>query len=456
MNKTALLWIVCITGFLAPFMSSAVNIALPAIGSNFSLDVVDLGWVVTSYILATAVFLLPFGRLADIHGRKRVFVFGSVLFVAASILCGVSTSGTMLVIARSLQGLANAMVFGTSVAILTAVFPPQERGKAIGINTAAVYLGMSLGPVLGGIVTQHWGWQGVFWLSALLGSVAVVMSFMFMKREWADAKGESFDLLGSVVYALASLLTLYGFTLLPDLSGYICAGGGILFFAVFGVVEDKLEHPVFNIDLLLKNRVFALSCLAALINYSTTFCIGFLLSLYLQYAKGMEPTHAGLILLSQPLMMTLTSPFAGRLSDRIEPGRVASMGMTLVAIALYVLAMLTTESDIWMIVTVLLVLGTGFGLFSSPNTNAIMSSVENKHLGVASSIFATMRVFGQMMSMGVTMLVLSVIVGKVEMSPDTVPQFMTGSRLLFLMFAILSTLGIFASLARGKIRDVKR
>ena len=444
MNQKVLLWIFGISGFLPPFMGAAVNIALPAIGKDFSLDVVTLGWVATAFILAAAVFLLPFGRLADIHGRKKIFLIGLILFVITSVLCGLSTSGIMLIIARSSQGLASAMIFGTSMAILTNVFPPQQRGKAIGIIIASVYLGSSLGPVLGGIITQHFGWRGVFWLSALLATIAFLMSVIFLKGEWAEAKAESFDLVGSVIYAVASVLTLYGFTLLPTFNGYVCVGSGILLFVLFGVVESKRKYPVFNINLLLKNRVFAFSCLAALINYSATFGTGFLLSLYLQYAKGMEPKHAGLILLAQPVIMTIVSPFAGRLSDRVDAGIVASVGMAFVAVALFALSMLTPETKLWQIITMLLVLGIGFGLFSSPNTNAIMSSVEKKHLGVASSVLSTMRLFGQMISMGLIMLVLSLMVGKVNLSADTVPQFMVSSRLLFLIFALLCTLGIFA------------
>lgn len=436
-------------------MGSAVNIALPAIGKSFNLDVIALGWVATAFILSAAVFMVPFGRLADIHGRKKIFLAGMLLFVIASVLCGLSSSGVLLIIARSIQGLACAMIFGTSMAILTEIFPPQERGKAIGIITASVYLGISVGPVVGGIITQHFGWRGIFWLSAILGTVAVLMSFMFLKGEWREAKSESFDLLGSVIYASAAVLSLYGFTLLPDWRGYLWAGTGLILFVVFAVLESKLKFPVFNINLLLKNRVFAFSCLAALINYSATFGIGFLLSLYLQYAKGMEPKQAGLILLAQPVVMTIISPFAGKLSDRTEAGRVASIGMALVAVALFLLAFLTPETKIWQIITVLLLLGTGFGLFSSPNTNAIMGSVEKKYLGIASSVLGTMRLFGQMASMGIIMLVLSVIVGKSNMSAETVSPFMISLRLLFLIFALLCTLGIFASLARHQPNKAK-
>ncbi len=455
MNKQILLWIFGISGFLPPFMGAAVNIALPAIGKNFNLDVITLGWVATAFILTAAVFLVPFGRLADIYGRKRIFLTGLTLFVIASVFCGLSTSGLMLISARSLQGLASAMIFGTSMAILTAVFPPQQRGKAIGIITASVYLGSSLGPVLGGIITQQLGWHGIFWFSAFLALMAFVMSIIFIKGEWAEAQAESFDLLGSVIYAFASIFTLYGFTPLPHLHGYACVGSGILLFVLFGLVENRRQYPVFKINLLLKNRVFAFSCLAAFINYNATFGIAFLLSLYLQYAKGMEPAHAGLILLAQPVMMTVTSPFAGRLSDKIDPGRVASVGMGFVAVALFALTFLTPQTTLWQIILVLLLLGTGFGLFSSPNTNAIMGAVEKKSLGVASSILGTMRLFGQMISMGLIMLVLSVMVGKVNMSAHIVPQFMASARLLFLIFALLCTLGIFASLARHGYSEKK-
>jgi EmrB/QacA subfamily drug resistance transporter len=305
--------------FLAPFMGSSVNIALPSIGREFSTDAVTLGWVATAYLLAAAVFLVPFGRLADIFGRKKIFVWGILTYTLSSLLSALSPSILALIFSRIMQGIGGAMIFGTGVAILTSVFPPGERGKALGINTAATYLGLSLGPVLGGLITQHLGWRSIFFVNVPLGLLAIVVVFWKLKGEWAEARGEKFDSSGSLLYGLALVGVMIGFSRLPQNLGVWLLLAGLVLAAGFAFFETKTASPVLDIGLFKKNRVFAFSNLAALINYSATFAVGFFLSLYLQYLKGMNPQSAGLILIAQPVVMTLFSPFAGRASDKIEP-----------------------------------------------------------------------------------------------------------------------------------------
>jgi len=344
------------------------------------------------------------------------------------------------------------MIFGTSIAILTSVFPPGERGKALGINVAAVYLGLSLGPFFGGFLTENLGWRSIFYINAVVGLIVIAMYTLKLKGEWAGAKDEKFDFPGSIVYGLSLVSLMYGFTLLPDRSGFLPIAGGILFFCIFVWIELRVKHPVLNIDLFLKNRIFAFSNLAALINYSATFAIAFLMSLYLQYIKGFGPQDAGLILVSQPVMMMLFSPFAGKLSDRVESRTIASIGMAITAIGLALFTTLNGETPLYFIVISLGLLGFGFALFSSPNTNAIMSSVEKRYYGVASATVGTMRLTGQMMSMGIAMLIFSMVIGKVQITPEYHPQFLSTIHIVFIIFAVLCFLGVFASLARGSVR----
>jgi EmrB/QacA subfamily drug resistance transporter len=451
MNKNTLLLMFSISGFLTPFIAGALNLALPAIGAQFEMNVVALGWVATAFLLSTTVFLLPFGRLADIHGRTRMFKMGIIAFTITSFLSSIAQSGNQLIVFRVLQGISCAMIFGTSMAILICVFPAAERGKAIGLNVAAVYLGSSLGPVLGGIMTARWGWRSLFYLVTAMGLLVIVMSFRLLKQEWCDAKGEKFDVKGSLLYGVAMIALIYGSTLIPALSGFLLTGTGLLLLAVFCWLEDKLEHPVFDIDLMLKNRVFAFSNLAALINYSASFALPFVMSLYLQYVKAMNPRQAGMILLASPLMMMLSSPLAGRLSDRINPAIVATTGMGLVALALLILGIVIGfTTSLTLIFCLLLIFGTGLGLFSSPNTNAALGALDRKFLGVGSSVLSTMRTVGQMFSMGITMLLLTLIVGKVQISTHVLPEFVQTSRIAFLIFAFLCILGMFASLARKR------
>jgi EmrB/QacA subfamily drug resistance transporter len=449
-NKNVALMIAAMSSFITPFTASSVNIALPSISSKLSLNALQLSWVATAYLLAAAIFLVPFGRIADIHGRKRIFLFGITIDAAASILCAVSQSGTWLIIFRAMQGLGGAMIFGTGVAILTSVFPAQGRGRALGINVAAVYTGLSSGPLIGGVLTEHLGWRSIFALNALLGLIVIVAVLWKLKGEWAGARGEKFDYNGAIIYSMAMVTIMYGFSVLPDLKG-----GGLILVGIFGVVafvawELKVEQPVLNIGLFRNNSVFRFSNLAALINYSATFAVTFLLSLYLQYIKGFTPEHAGLILVIQPIFQIICSPIAGNLSDRIEPRIMASAGMALTTAGLVLLIFLNKSTQLVYIVLTLAILGIGFGLFSSPNINAVMSSVEKKFYGVASGMLGTMRLTGQMFSMGMTLLLFALFIGRVQIMPANYPLFLKSMKTAFIISAILCFAGIFASIARGK------
>ena len=450
--KRAALIVATLGSFLTPFMGSSINIALPSIGREFTMDAVTLNWVATSYLLAAAMFLVPFGRLADIYGRKKFFTYGMIIYAISSLLCAISFSTIILIIFRVLQGIGSAMIFGTSVAILTSVFPIGERGKALGINVAAVYIGLSVGPFLGGILTEHLGWRSIFYINVPLSLIALVPVLWKLKAEWAEAKGEKFDLSGSIVYSLALVAIMYGLSLLPAMLGIWLIIVGILGISAFIWLEMRAKSPVLNISLFKDNTVFRFSNLAALSNYSATFAVSFLLSLYLQYIKGFSPLYAGAILVSQPVVMATISPVAGRLSDRIEPRIVASVGMALTTIGLALLTLLNRDTGMIFILVSLVILGLGFALFSSPNTNAIMSSVEKKFYGVASGTVGTMRLIGQMLSMGIAMLLFAVYIGRVQITPEYYSPFVESVKTAFLIFAILCFGGIFASLARGRIR----
>jgi len=451
-NKKAALIVATLGAFFAPFMGSSVNIALPSIGSEFAMDAISLGWVATAYLLAAATFVVPFGRVADIYGRKRIFMCGVLIFAVSSLLLAISASATMLISFRILQGIGGAMVLGTGVAIITSVFPAEERGKALGINVAAVYLGLSLGPFLGGFLTQHFGWRSIFLVNVPLGLIILAFIFWRLKGEWAEAKGERFDITGSIIYTLMLAAIMYGLSLLPEMLGVWLILAGVLGFVAFVKWEMKVESPVLNMNLFRNNTVFALSNLAALINYSATFAVSFLLSLYLQYIKGLSPQSAGVILVSAPVVQAIFSPLAGRLSDKIEPRIVASTGMGLTVVGLVFFTFLSEETSLGFIVAGLVILGFGFALFSSPNTNAVMSSVGKRVYGVASATLATMRQVGMMFSMGIAMLLFAIDIGRVQIIPEYYPLFLKSVNSAFIIFVVLCFGGIFASLARGKIR----
>jgi EmrB/QacA subfamily drug resistance transporter len=451
-SRRAALLVTTVGAFITPFMGSSIAIGLPSIGDELQMDAILLGWVSTTYLLAAVMFLVPIGRIADIYGRKKIFTYGMLTYTIASALSATSTSAAMLISFRILQGIGGAMIFSTAVAILTSVFPPQDRGRVLGINVAAVYIGLSLGPFAGGLLTQYLGWRAIFWANVPLGLMVIALIFWKLKGEWAEARGEKFDVAGSIMYSLMLLAIMYGFTMLPDIIGVVLILAGAAGFVAFIRWEMKVKSPVLDIGLFKNNTVFALSNVAALINYSATFAVGFLLSLYLQYVKGLSPQNAGLVLVAAPVVQAIFSPFAGRLSDKIEPRIVASAGMGLTVIGLIFFIFLGKATSLWFIIAGLMILGLGFALFSSPNTNAVMSSVDRKSYGVASATLSTMRQIGMTFSMGMVMLIFGIYIGRVQITPEYHAAFISSVNVVFIISAVLCFGGIFASLARGKLR----
>jgi EmrB/QacA subfamily drug resistance transporter len=450
--KRAALLIAVLASFLTPFMVSSINIALPAIGRDFHMSAITMSWVPTSYLLSAAIFLVPFGRIADIYGRKRIFSYGIRTYTLAALLLALSPSAPFLIAFRVIEGFGGAMIFGTGIAIVTSVFPPGERGRVLGINVAAVYLGLSLGPVLGGFLTQQLGWRSIFLTNIPLGLLVIFLLATRLKGEWAGSQGEKLDLAGAVVYGGALAAFMYGLSRLPQFAGIGLVLAGAIGMAFFVRRELNREAPLLNISLFAGNATFAFSNLAALINYSATFAVTFLMSLYLQYVKGFTPQHTGFILVFQPVIMALFSPFAGRLSDKIEPRVVASVGMGFTAAGLFLFTLIGRGTHIGFIVSGLMLLGFGFALFSSPNTNAVMSSIDKRFYGVGSAILGTMRLTGQMLSMGIAMVIFAIHIGSARITPENYAVFLISMKTAFIIFASLCCAGIFASLARGKVR----
>lgn len=449
-NKNLLLVLIILTSFINPFLGSAVNIALPKISSDFSMNAVAMSWVSMSFLLSSAVFLVPFGKLADIIGRKRIFVAGNIFLSVASLLCAIAPTGGILIAFRVFQGIGSAMMFGTGMAMITSAFPPQERGKAIGMSVFAVYLGLSVAPVLGGFLTEAFGWRSLFYVSIPVGIFVIIAAIVSIKTEWAEARHEKFDLKGSVIYMVAMSSLMYGFSKLPNINAIGLTIFGLVGLSLFIAIELKTKYPVLNINLFKHNRIFAFSNLAAFINYAATFAISFILSLYLQFIKGLAPSEAGFILVTQPAIMALVASFAGRMSDKYDSQILSSLGMAIIVVGLFLLSFLTSTTQTNYIIISLIILGAGFGLFSSPNTNSIMGSVEKKYLGVASATVGTMRLTGQLFSMGIASMVIHIFIGESKINSSNNAAFMGSIKVIFILFTVLCFIGVFASLARGK------
>ncbi|MCL2597210.1 MAG: MFS transporter [Paludibacter sp.] len=454
-STTKPLVVLCIAAFMVPFMGSSLNLAARQISEFFSMNAVTLTWVSSIYLISTAIFQIPFARIADIVGRKKMFLWGVLVFSICTFVCAFAPNTAILLIFRFFSGLGSAMLFGTNMAILTSLFPPQKRGMALGINTAVVYAALATGPLVGGILTNYFGWQSIFIISAIIGLSVVVLGKIFLLGEWIEAKGEKFDIKGTLIYAIALSGLIYGFSKLFDKNGInfvslACLLIGIFALLIFILIENRMRFPIFNIKLFSGNRVFALSSLAALINYSATSATVFMISLYLQYVRGFEAANAGIILISQAGIQSVFSLLAGKFTARFEPSTLATTGMSIIVVALVGLSLLSPTTSMWLLIIWLMLLGAGFGIFSSPNVTVIMNSVDKKYYGQASATTGTMRLTGQAFSMGIASMAMSLFLGDKKIIPELYPNFMKSFNTTFIIFAVLCLIGVYASSVRNK------
>jgi EmrB/QacA subfamily drug resistance transporter len=455
-SGAATLFVVSAVQFLTPFMLSAVGVALPAIGREFSASAVQLGLVETVYIFAFSLFLIPAGRLGDIYGRKRIFTIGIVAFTAGTVLISLAFTIESFIVFRFFQGCGGAMISGTSVAILSSVFPPGKRGQAMGVIVGCVYLGLSLGPVLSGFMVTHLGWRWIFYLGVLVELFCLSLTVLKLKGEWAEARGERFDFVGTLLYMISLFCLIFG-TLNQEKGGIYIGfmASGALGFLIFLAFEYRCSSPILDVRLVIRNRVFAFSNLATLINYAASFGIGFFFSLYLQVVRGYSPQRAGWILIIQPVFQSVLSPLFGRLADRVSPAGLATFGMALCTLSLGLASRFHAGTPMPVIMGMLALMGIGFSLFSSPNTTTVMGSVPPKSYGIASSFLATMRTMGMLCSMTIITLVFKHIMGDYPVSDKTQSSFLASMQICMMIFCFLCVACVFCSMVRLKSGDAR-
>lgn len=450
-TQISILIIVAITSFMGTFLISSVNIALPAIEESFHFSAVTLSWVVTAFLLATAMLMMPVGRWGDLTGIRRIFKIGVIFFTIASLMCGLAQTGWWLILFRFIQGIGAAFTITTGSAILVSAFLPQVRGRVLGFSVAAVYLGLAFGPFAGGFITQFLGWRSIFFVASAIGVITTIISFVFLGKDPInDVPIKKPAIKGTIFYLIGLPALVYGSSLIPDLSGWLLMAGGGIAAIIFWTIEKRSSNPVLDTTMFTQNRLFAYSNIAALINYSATFAIVFLLSLYLQKIQGLSPKDAGLILIAQPVVMAIFSPLSGRLSDRIHARYLSTLGMSMCTVGLIAFSLLSETTPIWAIILLLVWVGLGFALFSSPNMNIIMSSVEKSQLGLASGTSATMRVLGQIVSMTVATLFFAALFNGQAIEGVLKNLFMLAIKWGFITFSIISVVGVYFSYNRSK------
>lgn len=452
-KQKATLVVVIITSFITTFTGSALNLSIPSIGEEYQASAMFIGWIVTGYILASAVLSVPFGRIADLKGRKGILVTGISLFTLAALGCAGAWSIETLLCFRVIQGVGASMIFSTNTAVLISAFSPEKRGKVLGYSIASTYIGLSAGPVVGGFLNHYLGWRSIFLTTAGISAAVCYVAFRHLPKSAREENGETLDILGMVLYVTAVTAVMYGlssFSSTTYAKYLILAGTAIFLFFVRH--ELRAKHPIIEVRLFRHNIGYAFSNLAALMNYGATFAVGYLLSIYFQVVMGFSSQISGLILISQPLIMAVLSPYAGKLSDRVSPFKLASLGMGLCTAGLFLLIFISINYPLAFIVAALMIVGTGFAFFSSPNTNAVMACVEKEDYGVASSILATMRLMGHSLSMAIVTFIVAHRIGNITLSATKPEQLVETMHISFIVFTCVCAVGIFISLTRKKER----
>ncbi|MCG3227012.1 MAG: MFS transporter [Candidatus Heimdallarchaeota archaeon] len=450
-DRTFALIIISVSSFISAFSGSAFTLAAPTMANELSINTTELSWIVTIYVLATAMLQIPFGKISDNYGRKKIYLTGMIIFSSSALILGFMNSATSIIIMRFVQGVGGALIFATGTAILTSVFPAQKKGFAFGINIGSVYTGLTIGPSLGGFMTEFFGWRSIFFSIVPFGFVIAILVAFVLKGEWkADVK-EKFDWLGSVVFIATLFMLLYGFRSLPKNYGFGLIGASAVTLVFFIFWEWKIDYPILQLRLFQNNRFFTFANLAAFTYYTATAATTLILSLYLQNILGYTAIIAGLILLARPIFQAILSPIGGKLSDTIEHRIITTLGVAFGLIGLFMLIFLDSNSSLSLIIISLILGGIGFGLFSSPNANSIMSSVSRKNYGVASALVGTMRTVGQTLSLGLVTLLFAVLLGDLSTeSIDYEPLFMKSSQIAFIIFVVVCVVSLVFSYLRGK------
>ncbi|WP_405294217.1 MFS transporter [Methanobrevibacter sp.] len=450
--ETIVIFVSFITSFFAVFLSNGIIIGVPAIAQEFVMNNVIQNWIPTIFFLVVAVFTVPAGQISGKFGVKKSLLAGIVIFLIGSIGAVLSISTELFLVFRIVQGAGVAFLNVSAMAMVVQAVKPQNRGKALGFTVTGVYLATSLSPVICGFLVHNLGWRSMFYFVIPFLVLCIILMMVKIPQEWKTYEGQPIDKLGSVLWGIGILTFIYGFTSLINTQGVILTIIGIVILCIFGYYELKQDAPVFNMNLF-KNGKFTSSNIAALCSYLAIMVVTTILNYHFQYVRGWNPQMAGLILIITPIIMAIMAPNAGKLSDRIHPQKLAAVGIGIAAVALGILVFLNAETPLYVVVLAMILQGIGMGLFSSPNMNAIMSSVPPKYAPTASASQATMRTIGQTMSLGLLTLVFAWVMGNLQLAPEYAGMIVQASNTICLICTVACILAVFASLVGIRSKD---
>jgi EmrB/QacA subfamily drug resistance transporter len=477
MNKWIVLALSAAASFMTTLDGSIVNIGLPSIARTFHVGISGATeWIIIGYLVVIAAVLLTFGRLADMIGRKPIFLTGLIVFILGSALSGLAPSLLLLILARLFQGIGGALIFSVNVAMITSTFPSNERGLALGLNAVVVSLGVAAGPTIGGIITQFLTWRWIFYVNVPICLLVLLAAFYFYREQSPQRdQRERFDPLGALVLAIGLAALTLGLSFGQEW-GWLSAGTlaalgtSIVMLSVGVYVEAHIDHPILNLRLV-SNRVFAFANISFMLCMMALFAPGFLLPFYFEELRGFSTIQTGLLMTPLPLMLAVVAPFSGTLADRLGSRWLSPVGLAIVCFGLFLLSQINLQSSTWDIIWRLAVTGIGQGLFQSPNTRTIMGAAPLHAQGEASGLLATGRVIGQSMSVALTGTVFAALGGaaagtllsssQAQSLPLTAISglqntFVSSFHAALLACAAFAALGIFTALARGNEATAKK
>ena len=450
--ETIVVFVSFITSFFAVFLSNGIIIGVPAIAQDFAMNNVIQNWVPTIFFLVVAVFTVPAGQISGKFGVKKSLLAGIIVYLIGSIGAVLSFSTESFLVFRIMQGAGVAFLNVSAMAMVVHAVAPKNRGKALGFTVTGVYLATSLSPVICGFLVHNLGWRSMFYFVIPFLVLCIILMITKIPQEWKTYQDDKIDKVGSILYGIGILFFIYGFTSLITTPGKILTVLGIILLVIFGAYELRQKSPVFNMNLF-KNKKFTSSNIAALCSYIAVMVVTTILNYHFQYVRGWDAQMSGMILIITPIIMAIMAPNAGKLSDKIHPQKLAALGMGIATVALLILTFLTGKTPLYMVIIAMILQGIGMGLFSSPNMNAIMSSVPPKDAPTASASQATMRTIGQTMSLGLLTLVFAWIMGSLELAPQYASMIVQASQTICGICTVACLLAIFASLVGVKSKD---
>ncbi|MBQ7927649.1 MAG: MFS transporter [Methanobrevibacter sp.] len=442
--ETYVIFVSFITSFFAVFLSSGIVLGVPAIANEFGMNNVVQNWIPTIALLVVAVFTLPAGQISGKYGIKKSLIVGVGIFLIASIGGALSFSTETFLLFRVIQGIGMAFLNVSAMAMVVQAINPKNRGKALGFTVTGIYLAGSLSPVFCGFLVYNLGWRSMFYFVIPFLALCIILMLVKIPGEWKTYENNKIDSVGYIIYGIGIVLFIYGFTNLMNTAGIISTIAGICLLVIFGYYELNTDSPAFNMNLF-KNMKFTSSNIAALCSYLAIAAITTLLNYHFQYVRGWNAQISGLLLIITPLIMAIIAPNAGKLSDRIHPQKLAAIGMAIATMTLVIMLFLDASTPLYLIVIAMILQGIGMGLFTTPNTNAIMSSVPPNETPNASAAQSAMRTIGQTMSLGLLTLVFAWFMGSLKFSSQYADLIIKSSQIISLICTVICMIAIFAS-----------